>query len=45
MLIRPILKNRVKVITVPGADHFSVRNAGMRRQMQREIDAIIKSVQ
>lgn len=33
----------IKVIEVPEADHFSVRNAGMSRQMQSEIDAIIKS--
>ncbi|PUZ27683.1 Putative esterase [Chitinophaga costaii] len=35
----------IKVITVPEADHFSVRNAAMSKEMQKEIDAIIKSVQ
>ncbi|WP_169818787.1 alpha/beta hydrolase [Niabella ginsenosidivorans] len=35
----------IKVIVVPEADHFSVRNVNMSKQMQREIDAIIKSVQ
>lgn len=35
----------INVITDPEADHFSVRNVDMSKQMQKEIDIIIKSVQ
>jgi pimeloyl-ACP methyl ester carboxylesterase len=34
----------IKVIEVPGADHFSVRNIDMSKLMQAEIDTLVKGV-